>query len=189
MKKVDIIRIRYLIYCALHRNGYDHAAFLKKHNVFHSMGDDCFFQPWNVCADSQYVRFGNNVVVASNVDFVCHDVTDIMLNKSDISGFEYKRYWGSIDIGDNVFIGSGVQILPDVKVGNNVIIAAGAVVNSDIPDNVIVGGVPAKIIGNVDNFRKKRQEYSQTELADLKRPERIKYLWKLRDKEGKDDNV
>lgn len=49
-------------------------------------------------------------------------------------------------IGNNVYISTGVTILAPVKIGNNVIIGAGSVVTKDIPDNCIVGGVPAKII-------------------------------------------
>ena len=45
-----------------------------------------------------------------------------------------------------MWIGGNVTILPGVKIGNNTIIAAGAVVNKDVPDNAIFGGVPAKKI-------------------------------------------
>lgn len=51
-----------------------------------------------------------------------------------------------IQIGDNCYIATGVTILGPVNIGNNVTIAAGAVVTKDIPDNCIAGGVPAKII-------------------------------------------
>lgn len=47
------------------------------------------------------------------------------------------------------WIGAGATILPGVTVGENAIVAAGAVVSKDVPDNVIVGGIPAKIIKNV----------------------------------------
>lgn len=53
---------------------------------------------------------------------------------------------GDIVIGDNCYISTGVTILGPVTIGNNVTIGAGAVVTKDIPDNAIVGGVPAKII-------------------------------------------
>ncbi len=49
-------------------------------------------------------------------------------------------------IGDNVFIGLGAKVLGDCRIGNNVTIAPNAVVVKDVPDNAIVGGVPAKII-------------------------------------------
>lgn len=51
-----------------------------------------------------------------------------------------------IIIGDNCYISTGVTILGPVKIGNNVTIAAGAVVTKDIPDNCVVGGIPAKIL-------------------------------------------
>ena len=53
---------------------------------------------------------------------------------------------GCPTIGDNVFIGAGAKIFGPIKIGNNVTIAANAVVVKDVPDNAVVGGVPAKII-------------------------------------------
>lgn len=50
------------------------------------------------------------------------------------------------------WIGAGATILPGVTVGENSIIAAGAVVSKDVPNNVIVGGIPAKIIKNIEPF-------------------------------------
>ena len=49
-------------------------------------------------------------------------------------------------IGDNVIIGAGAKNLGDITIGNNVTIGANAVVVSDVPDNCIVGGIPAQII-------------------------------------------
>ena len=49
-------------------------------------------------------------------------------------------------IGDNVYIGPGAKLFGNIKIGNNVAIGANAVVNKDVPDNVTIGGVPAKII-------------------------------------------
>ncbi len=56
----------------------------------------------------------------------------------------------SIHIGKNVWLGAGAIILPGVTVGENSIVAAGAVVTKDVPSNTIVGGVPAKFIKNID---------------------------------------
>lgn len=53
-------------------------------------------------------------------------------------------------IGNDVYISAGARIIGRIHVGNNVIIGANAVVNKDVPDNVIVVGVPAKVIKNID---------------------------------------
>lgn len=62
---------------------------------------------------------------------------------------------GNPIIGNNVYIACGAKIIGNVKIGNNVIIGANAVVTKDIPDNAIVGGVPAKIL-NFDGERQTR---------------------------------
>ena len=56
-----------------------------------------------------------------------------------------------VNIGSDVWIGANVTILPGVTIGNNVVVAAGAVVTQDVPDNVLVGGVPARIIKEIEN--------------------------------------
>lgn len=53
---------------------------------------------------------------------------------------------GAPVIGDNVYIGPGVKIFGPITIGNNVVIGANAVVNRSFPDNVVIAGVPAKII-------------------------------------------
>ena len=55
-------------------------------------------------------------------------------------------YNGAPTIGNNVYIGPGAKLFGDITVGNNVAIGANSVVNSNIPDNVTVGGIPAKVI-------------------------------------------
>jgi len=55
-------------------------------------------------------------------------------------------YNGAPTIGNNVYIGPGAKLFGKITIGNNVTIGANAVVNRDIPDNVTVGGIPAKII-------------------------------------------
>ena len=53
---------------------------------------------------------------------------------------------GTITVGDNCYVSAGATILGPVTIGDNVTIGAGAVVTKDVPDNAVVGGVPAKII-------------------------------------------
>lgn len=69
-----------------------------------------------------------------------HDRLDIPMNQQ---GFEPERVKY---IGDDVWIGRNVTILPGANVGSHCIIGAGAVVTKDVPDYAIVGGVPAKVI-------------------------------------------
>lgn len=57
-----------------------------------------------------------------------------------------KNESSSVEVGDNCYFGLGVKIFGSIKIGNNVIIGANSVVTKDIPDNAIVGGIPAKII-------------------------------------------
>ena len=57
----------------------------------------------------------------------------------------YPPMHAPVVIGDNVWVGARAVILPGVKIGNNVVIAAGSVVNKDVPDNCLVAGVPAVI--------------------------------------------
>ena len=58
---------------------------------------------------------------------------------------------GDIVVGNDVWIGGNVTILPGITIGNNVVVAAGAVVTKDVPDNCVVGGVPARILKNIEN--------------------------------------
>lgn len=57
----------------------------------------------------------------------------------------YPQIHKEIRIGDNVWVGAGVIVLPGCRIGNNSVIAAGSVVCSDIPDNCMAAGVPAKV--------------------------------------------
>lgn len=89
----------------------------------------------------------------------------------------YSTYWGTIDVKDDVFIGANTTILTNVTIGSNVIIAAGSLVNKDVPDGKIVAGVPAKVIGEVDDLAVERKNYSESSLGKMGQEERIKYLW------------
>lgn len=63
--------------------------------------------------------------------------------------------FGKICIGDNAFIGAHAIILPGVTIGNRCIVGAGAVVTKSFPDGSIIGGNPARLIGNSDDFLEK----------------------------------
>jgi len=89
------------------------------------------------------LEIGKDVMMGPNVRIITHSHnysrTDIPMRKQ--GGAIY-----GVKIGDDVWIGANVIILPGVSIGNGVIIGAGAVVTRDIPDYSIIGGVPAKVI-------------------------------------------
>ena len=101
-----------------------------------------FFANYNFTVlDVGKVRIGANAQIAPNVSIYTagHPVHPDSRN----TGYEYGI---DITIGDNVWIGGNVCILPGVTIGDNVVIGAGSVVTKDIPDNVIAAGNPCRII-------------------------------------------
>ena len=72
----------------------------------------------------------------------------LYIAKSDWNQYGDKR---SVPTGEKVWIGGHVTILPGITIGNNVVVATGAVITKDIPDNTLVGGVPAKFIRTLEN--------------------------------------
>ena len=96
------------------------------------------------------VSMGDNVTLASGCALLTHDGST-----KKILG--YSRV-GRIDIGSNVFIGAASIVLPNVRIGNNVIVGAGSIVTKDIPDNSVVVGNPAKVIGTYDAYVEKIQK-------------------------------
>ena len=96
------------------------------------------------------VTFGDNVLLAPNVSIYTagHPVHPDSRN----SGYEYGI---PVSIGNNVWIGGSVVILPGVSIGDNVVVGAGSVVTKGIPDNVIAAGNPCRIIRKISEEDRK----------------------------------
>lgn len=132
------------------RGGYARADFLRKHDMLAGIGEKVYFYSRILPADPKLLKLGDNIVIATNVRFVNHDRADIML--SEIFGKKYMKFYDCIEVGNNVFIGADVVVLPGVKIGENSIIGAGTVVTKDLPSGGIWGGAPARCIGDFQNF-------------------------------------
>ena len=135
--------------------------YYKDKKIFHSMGDNCMIMDRKVPLYAKLISIGNNVKIASNVHFNTHDVTHLLLNNmpealSTGGGRMFSEKVGCIEIGDNVFIGAGTSINYNVRIGSNVIIGACSLITKDVPDNVVVAGVPAKIICSFEEYLQKR---------------------------------
>lgn len=106
-----------------------------------------FYANFNlVILDEAPVTFGDNVFIAPNCGFYTagHPVDAVERNK----GLEYAR---PITVGNNVWIGAGVSVVPGVTIGDNCVIGAGSVVVKDIPSDSLAVGNPCKVIKTIAN--------------------------------------
>uniref|UniRef100_UPI002682E846 DapH/DapD/GlmU-related protein n=1 Tax=Enterocloster aldenensis TaxID=358742 RepID=UPI002682E846 len=116
-------------------------------HVFINSG--CKFQ------DQGGIRIGDGSLIG-------HNVVLATLNHGIEPEHRHDLFFAPIHIGKNVWIGANATVLASVTIGDNAIIAAGAVVTKNVPENVVAGGVPAKIIRRIE-----RTEGIRDEVQDL----------------------
>ena len=119
-----------------------------------TIGNNFYTNHNGTILDGAKVTFGDNVFIAPNVVFSTagHAIDAGQRAK----GLEIAL---PITVGDNVWIGANVSVLPGVSIGSNTIIGAGSVVNKDIPDGVIAAGVPCRVIRRITE--KDKQKYPE----------------------------
>lgn len=128
---------------------------MKKQRVFRMMGENVSLQLRKIPLYPQCIAFHDNIVVASNVQFITHDAIHLVLNRF-LGEKKVKENVNCIEVMDNCFIGANSIILSGVRIGPNAIVAAGSMVNRDIPFGEIWGGVPAKKIGTFEDLLRRR---------------------------------
>lgn len=107
---------------------------------------DNFYADYNcVILDNAKVTIGDNCIISPQVGI--YTLAYPIDAKKRIAGYEYAY---PITIGNNVWIGGGAVINAGVTIGNDVVILPGSVITSDIPDGVIAGGNPTRIIKEID---------------------------------------
>ena len=117
------------------------------HNVH--FGNDVYANYNLTIVDDGHVYVGNKVMFGPNVVIATanHPIEPSLRDKA----LQYNK---DVYIGDNVWIGAGVIIVPGIRIGKNSVIGAGSVVTKDIPDNVVAVGNPCKILRKISEHDK-----------------------------------
>lgn len=126
----------------------DNQQYARKVGV--QIGERCSIGTRYFGSEPYLIKIGNHVQITDDVHFFTHGGGWILRDK-----YPDMDVFGKIEIKNNVYIGSGSYILMGVTIGNNVVVGARSVVTKSIPDNVVVAGNPAKIIGTIEDYEKR----------------------------------
>ena len=140
------------------------SAFYRKKGL--KIGNNCLLCSYMLSKEPFLIEIGNNVTISTNVSFVTHDNCIKLLHpgKSDL--------FGRIKICDDCFVGENTTILYGVTIPKKTIVAAGSVVTKSFDESeIIIGGNPAKKIGDWNTFKKKTEKNAvrRSKLIDLLR--------------------
>lgn len=116
-----------------------------------------YWHPLNIPSFPELVEIGDNVTVCADVKFYEHDIIHRMWNGNpDYKGISIKQFEDGIKIGDNVVLCGNSIILAGVTIGHDALVAAGSVVTKNVEPYAIVGGNPAKVIGDTRELYDRR---------------------------------
>jgi len=107
-----------------------------------TIGAQCRIVSDIVTSEPWLVTLGDRVTISSNVELITHDGSGSLVR--DERGRRYR--YAPIRIGDDVFVGAGVIIMPGVEIGDRVVVGAGSVVTRSVPSDTVVAGIPARAI-------------------------------------------
>ncbi len=181
MKRYTHLQMKAIKARASVMGNHQRTRYLKKLDMFAMFGENCYYCSRKIPEEPYLVKLHNNVVLAANVNLITHDILNDMLSRKigKKPGEVLSEYnMGTIEIFDNVAIGSNTTILFNTKIGPNAIVAAGSVVTKDVPEGAIVGGNPAKVIGNIDDLIEKRKKDVNAPINTDDFEEIINYYWK-----------
>ncbi len=120
-----------------------------------TIGEGCFISSCEWSSEPYLITIGNHVQVTNGVRFHTHGGGNVVRNK--VPDFDV---FGKILVKDWAYIGAGSHIMPGVTIGTHSLVAAGSVVTKSVPDYMVVGGNPARIICSVDDYLKKNLPYN-----------------------------
>lgn len=152
-------------YNAIDDTNYE-AQYAQLKTMLGSVGEKVWIAKTFNCDNGKKIFIGNNFT--GNYNLTILDIREVYIGDNvmigpgtlittvghPLSPMGRRKHLGiakPVHIGNDVWIGGNVTILPGVTIGNNVVVAAGAVVTKDVPDNCVVGGVPAQKIKDIEN--------------------------------------
>lgn len=149
LKKIKRIYAKY-------KGGETYIDYLRKQGI--KIGKDCIFRSAKTTridlTRPSLIEIGDNVDMNMNFQILTHDwASGVFRNKYH----ELLPSSGKVKIGNNIYFGTDVIILKGVTIGDNCIIAAGSIVNKNIPENSVVAGCPAKVICSLNEYFEKRK--------------------------------
>ncbi|KGK42891.1 hypothetical protein LH51_03975 [Nitrincola sp. A-D6] len=129
-------------------SGNEYSLYLRKRGDFINIGDFCSIRVFTNITDPYLTYIGNNVQLGA-CSIIAHDGSIQMLSKAYNKKLDRVA---PVKILDNVFVGHQAIVLPGVTIGPNAVVAAGAVVTKDVPENSVVAGNPARVIGALSDL-------------------------------------
>jgi acetyltransferase-like isoleucine patch superfamily enzyme len=130
-------------------NSFTIAEYFRKQGA--QIGEGCSIIPTSLGTEPYLVKIGNHVTIANRVVFITHDGGAWIARQEDPD----VQVFGPIVIEDNCVIGQNAILFPNIRIGKNSIVGAGSVVISDVPENTIAIGVPARPFGSVEKYKLK----------------------------------
>jgi Acetyltransferase (isoleucine patch superfamily) len=131
---------------------YHRAELLRQQGA--KVGERCRIYITSLGSEPYLVSIGDETLISPGVSFITHDAgTWVFRTEHPLAG-----RFGRITIGTRVYIGLRSILLPGITIGDRAIVAAGSVVTKDVPAGTVVAGVPARVIGTVDEYMRKTLE-------------------------------
>lgn len=140
-------------------DGYnEHNRYKKVKRLGVEIGNNCeIYENVSFGSEPYLIKIGDNVRITKGVQFITHDGGVWVLRNKYPEKFTNIDIFGMIIIENNVHIGINSIIMPNVTIGENSIIGCNAIVTKSVPSNSIAVGIPAKVIGTIEDYIEKHK--------------------------------